>query len=405
MTANNNQTSIQASADVRHGALAESFDEFMQAFEAFKTANDERLSELEANGAADPLLDDKLTRIENQLGTYEAAIEKMARPAMGGSSQDDYQRKTALDAYLRKGKADQLMALEAKGMNVGSEADGGYLVPEETESELMARMRDKSPIRSLASNLVISTSEYKRPFAVSGAGAGWVAETGLRPETASPQLAETTFPTMELYAAPAATKRLLDDAHVDIEAFLMAQIDEAFAEQETNAFVNGDGSTKPTGFLTYPQADYDNAPWGTIGTIGSGAAGDITADGMFDMVYSLGAKHRRNATFLMNRMTLSTVRKLKAADGTYLMQPRLDEGFANTLLGFPIVECEDLPNIAADATPIVFADFKRAYLIVDRAGVQILRDPFSAKPYVVFYATKRVGGGVLDFGAIRLLRC
>ena len=385
-------------------------DDVLAALESFKETNDRRLAELEARGSVDPLIEEKLQRIERHIQRQEQKALEQARPMLDGGTppnEDVLQVKSAMVAYIRKGKTDGYEALESKGMSVGSEADGGYLVPEQTEHSILKAMQDESPLRQLATTLTISSSGYKRPFAVSGAGAGWVAETGARSETTSPQLAEASYPAMELYASPAATKQLLDDAVVDVESWIIDEIRSAFSEQESDAFVNGDGIVKPKGILAYPRQPAATATFGSIGTVATGTAGDFDvdapADALIDLVHSIGAKYRRNGTFLMNRSTMSRVRRLRDANGDYLWQTKLAAGLETTLLGFPVAECEDMPDIAAGAAAIAFGDFRRGYLIVDRQGVQILRDPYSTKPYVLFYATKRVGGGVQDFNALRLL--
>ncbi|PWW00233.1 HK97 family phage major capsid protein [Hoeflea marina] len=386
--------------------IAEAFDEFGEAFREFRATNDARLAQLERRGSADALTEDKLRRLDTALADFDRLVVRAARPPLGGPGGDGEVR-AAMNAYVRKGRTDGYEGLEGKGMSVGSEADGGYLVPDETETALTAALRDESPIRALASALTISTSLYKRPFVVSGAGSGWVAETAARVETSTPQLAELGFPAMELYACPAATKQLLDDSVVDIETWLVGEMATAFGEQETRAFIEGDGLTMPRGILAYPRVAHDAAGFGQVGTLATGTPGDFDpdapADVLLDLVHSLGARYRRNGVFLMNRMTLSAVRRLKNADGDYLWQPRLGEGLETSLMGFRVEECEDMPDIAPGAPAIAFGDFRRAYLIVDRQGVQILRDPYSAKPYVLFYATKRVGGGITDFNALRLL--
>lgn len=384
------------------------FDEFMETFDEFKKTNDEKIDALQKRDDADVLIEEKIRRIEKSLQEQEDRMLRAQRVPIGNAESDEREAKAALDAYVRKGRTDGYTELQQKGMSVGSEADGGYLVPEATETEILQAMKSDSPIRSLASNITISTAVYKRPFALSGVGAGWVAETDPRPETTSSQLTELNYPTMELYACPAATKQLLDDSAVDIDNWLASEIYAAFAEQETRAFVTGDGTVSPKGFLAYPQQPASTASFGQIGYIATGIAGDFDpsepADVLLDLVHTLGQKYRRNGTFLMNRTTLSRVRRLKTADGDYLWQPRLGETLETNLLGFPVAECDDMPDIAAGSASIAFGDFRRAYLIVDRQGVQILRDPYSSKPYVLFYATKRVGGGMSDFNALKLLK-
>ncbi|MFD0938343.1 phage major capsid protein, partial [Methylobacterium trifolii] len=237
---------------------------------------------------------------------------------------------------------------------------------------------------------------------------GWVAETAPRPQTDGPVLSELNFPAMELYAMPAATQTLLDDAVVDIDAWLADEVETAFSEQEGTAFVSGNGLSRPRGFLSYDTVA--NASWvpGKIGLVGTGAAGAFPgaspADVLFDLVYALKAGYRQNAGFVMNRRTQSAIRKFKDADGNYLWQPPLAADRAATLLGFPVTEAEAMPDVGAGSLSIAFGDFRRGYLVVDRTGLRVLRDPYSAKPYVLFYTTKRVGGGVQDFSAIKLLK-
>jgi HK97 family phage major capsid protein len=237
---------------------------------------------------------------------------------------------------------------------------------------------------------------------------GWVAETAARPQTASQTIDELSFPTAELYAMPAATSAFLDDAAVDVGQWIADEVNAAFAEQETTAFVSGDGVNKPKGFLSEPQVAESAWAWDKIGYLGTGVSGAFPAsnesDVLIDLVYALKAGYRQNASWVMNRKTQAAIRKLKDADGNYLWQPAIAPGGKATLMGFDLVEAEDMPDIGAGTTPIAFGDFRRGYLIVDRQGVNVLRDPFSAKPYVLFYTTKRVGGGVQDFDAIKLLK-
>ncbi|MCL4768144.1 MAG: phage major capsid protein, partial [Hyphomicrobiaceae bacterium] len=300
------------------------------------------------------------------------------------------------------------MSVEGKALSVGSEADGGYLVPEAAERAIMTELADLSPIRGIAGAITISSTLYKRPFAVAGANAGWVGETAARPQTAGPGLAELSFPTLELYAMPAATLTLLDDAAVDVESWLAGEVRQAFAAQEGSAFVGGDGVNAPRGFLSHTAVAEDDWSWGKLGYVATGVDGgfaeDDPADVLIDLVFSLKAGYRRNARFVMNRLTQSAIRKLKDGDGHYLWQPSIAAGLQPTLLGYPITECEDMPDMAPGSLSLAFGDFRRGYLVVDRSGIRALRDPFTAKPYVLFYTTKRVGGGVQDFNAIKLLK-
>lgn len=281
-------------------------------------------------------------------------------------------------------------------------------MPAQTDTEIGRRLQVISPIRALSTVRQVSGSVLKKPFAVSGLASGWVSETAARPQTATPQLSELTFPTMELYAMPAATAALLDDAAVDVEGWIADEVDIAFGEQEGTAFVSGDGVNKPKGFLSYGTVPESSWAWGNLGYIATGAANGFRPSGpsdvLIDTIYALKAGHRQKASFVMNRKTQAEIRKFKDADGNYLWQPPATVGQAASLLGFPVAEAEDMPEMAANSTPIAFGDFQAGYLVVDRTGVRILRDPYSAKPYVLFYTTKRVGGGVQNFEAIKLVK-
>jgi HK97 family phage major capsid protein len=399
------------------------FDEFMEAFEAFKDVNDRRLGEIEQKLTSDIVTRDKMDRInramDDQKKVLDQLVLKKARPALGsyrgGSSQggaelspEAIEHKAAFDAYVRRGDEAGLRELEAKAMSAGSGADGGYLVPDETDSEIGRRVSVVSPMRALSTVRTVSTAVLKKPFATTGLATGWVAETAARPQTGTPQLAELSFPTMELYAMPAATQGLLDDAAVDIEAWIAGEVDIVFAEQEGDAFIRGDGINKPKGFLSYAAVADEDWSWGNLGYIATGAAGAWKSTGpsdtLVDVIYALKAGHRQNGTFMMNRKVQADIRKFKDADGNYLWRPPASAGQAASLMGFPIAEAEEMPDVADNSLSIAFGDFRSGYLVVDRAGVRILRDPYSAKPYVLFYTTKRVGGGVQNFEAIKLVK-
>ncbi len=397
------------------GETARAFDEFLEAFEAFKESNDQRLSEIEQRGAADAVITEKLARIEETLDSTkrvsDALALKSARPHLSGAaipSAAQLAHKSAFDGYVRRGDASRLARIEEKALSIGSNADGGYLVPPETEAAVNRALKAISPLRAIAGIRQVSGSVYNRPFATTGVGTGWTAETAARTQTATPTLANLQFPTMELYAMPAASQSLLDDSIVNIDEWLAEEVRIAFAEQEGTAFVTGDGSNKPKGFLAYDTVVNASWTWGKVGYVASGAAGAFPAsnpgDKILDLVYAAKAPYRANGTFVMSRATVSAVRKLKDGQGNYLWQPASAPGEWPSLLGYPVAESEDMPDIATDAFAIAFGDFSRGYLIVDRAGIRVLRDPYSAKPYVLFYTTKRVGGGVQDFDAIKLLK-
>ena len=388
--------------------------DMMRAFDAFKEANDERLASLERRGG-DVLLDEKVARIDAAIDVQQRRLDdlvlKGARPSLGGpalQTRDIREHKSAFEAYVRSGESADLRQLEVKAMSVGTPSDGGYLVPEEIERIIGRRLTNISPIRSIAGVREISGNVYKKPFMTAGPATGWVAETASRPQTNSPSLDELSFPAAELYAMPAATGALLEDSAVNLDEWIASEVEQVFAVQEGAAFVSGDGTNKPKGFLQYDKVAEASWAWTKIGFIETGESAGFPEDGpadpLIDLVYALKAGYRQNASFVMNRKTQSAIRKLKDGDDNYLWQPPAQVGGRAGLLTFPVVEAEDMPDIAANSYSIAFGDFARGYLVVDRQGVRVLRDPYSAKPYVLFYTTKRVGGGVQDFDAIKLLK-
>jgi HK97 family phage major capsid protein len=390
--------------------------EMIRAFAQYKETNDERVTTIEKRGG-DVLLDEKLTRINSTLDTHQRWIDesnlKSARPALGRerdgtSNLSQREHKSAFVDYMRRGETAGLRQLEMKALSVGSNPDGGYVVPVEIEQQIAARLTAISPIRAIAGVRVISGNVFKKPFMTAGPAVGWVGETDARAQTTSPTLDALSFPAMELYAMPAATATLLEDAAVNIDQWLASEVEQAFAVQEGTAFVTGDGTNKPKGFLSYTTIANASWEWGKLGYIASGAAGAFASsnpsDALIDLIYALKAGYRQNGAFVMNRKTQAIVRKFKDTGGNYLWQPPSQANGRATLMSFPLVEAEDMPDVAANSLSIAFGDFGRGYLVVDRQGVNVLRDPYSAKPYVLFYTTKRVGGGVQDFDAIKLIK-
>lgn len=393
--------------------LASAFESFRRTFETFREENDDRLGQIERKQTADVVTVEKVDRINQALDEQKRAVDHLVlkgrRPPLGVDGPRAIaspEHKAAFEGYVRRGNEDALRGFEAKSLAVGS--DGGYLVPDETEREIGRRLASVSPIRAIAGIRQVSSNVYKKPFAITGAATGWVGEDDDRTETTAPTLAELSFPAMELYAMPAATATLLDDAAVDIDAWIADEVETAFATQEGTAFVTGNGTKKPTGFLATTKVAEASWAWDKIGYLVTGVSGAFAAsdpsDELVDLVYALKSGYRQNAHWVMNRATQGAVRKLKDMDGNYIWQPSAVAGGTATLMNFPVAESEDMPDIGADEYAIAFGDFRRGYLIVDRVGVRVLRDPYSAKPYVLFYTTKRVGGGVQDFDAIKLLK-
>jgi HK97 family phage major capsid protein len=395
--------------------------EMMAAFEAFKGANDARLDEIERKASADALLEEKVARIDQAVGQAQARLDRAlsearrpgistehgAAPSVGfaATSPKMGEEKSAFDGYVRTGRE---VGLEIKAGLSSAPTSGGYVVPAETERAIERRLMATSPMREIATVRTVASGVFRKPVSTAGIASGWVAETAARPETDPATLALLEFPAADLYANPAATQALLDDALVDLDEWLAGEVEDAFAAQETTAFVTGDGVNKPRGFLAYDIVADAGQAWGEIGYVASGAAGAFAGtsptDRLIDLIYAPKAQYRPNGRFVMNRKTVSAVRKFKDTDGNYIWSPATRAGETASLLGYPVTEIETMPDIAANSSAIAFGDFQRGYLIVDRAGVRVLRDPYSAKPYVLFYTTKRVGGGVQNFDAIKVMK-
>ena len=384
--------------------------EIMAAFESFKAANDERVSALEAK-RADTLLEEKVARIDAGLNAAQARLERTLADARRPIIANDVrtpapdERKSAWNGYMTSGRT---LGLEEKGLSEGTPSAGGYIVPLETERVVEQRLMQASPMREISSIVTISSGTYNKPVSISGVTAGWATEMASRPETTEPVLSLLAFPAADLYASPAATQALLDDAFVNLDDWLATECEDAFAAQETAAFVSGDGNSKPMGFLSYTNVADASQAWGQIGYVATGAAGafadDAPADTLLQLIYTPRTQFRTGGRFVMNRRTVSTVRKFKDGEGNYIWSPAGAPGQTSSLLGYPVTEIETMPDVAANSFSVAFGDFAKGYLIVDRAGLRVLRDPYSAKPYVLFYTTKRVGGGVQNFDAIKLLK-
>ncbi|RWK12896.1 MAG: phage major capsid protein [Mesorhizobium sp.] len=399
----------------------EILNELKRTFEAFKEANNKEIADLK-KGMGDVVQTEKVDRINAEITKLQAAIDETnvmlaALKVGGGGDAEDPAKKeyaTAFNKFFRRGVEAGLNDLAVKAsMKTDSDPDGGYVVPDQMESTIDRVLSTVSAMRGLARVISISSSVYKKLVNQGGASGGWVGERESRSETNTPTLSALDFPAMELYANPAATQTLLDDAAVDIAAWLADEVSITFAEMEGAAFISGDGVNKPRGLLSYNTVANASYAWGKLGFIATGVAADINdgthngVDALIDLVYSLKQGYRQNASFLMNRTLQSKVRKLKTigADAQYLWQPPIQAGQPASLLGYPVADDDNMSDVGANAFPVAFGDFQRGYLIVDRMGIRVLRDPFTNKPYVMFYTTKRVGGGVQNFEAIKLLKC
>lgn len=416
-------------------------------FDDFKKANDERLKEIENKGTPDPVLNEKVEKInaaiseqqekvdsiskqvENRLDDVEA---RFATSGKKGSDDEEMQKAArffslqagkpvspsevdiesyrqygdALNAYIRRG--DAVNAEIKNALSVGSDPDGGYLVKPEMSDMIMRLVYETSPVRQVANVVTVGSDALEGINDLDEAGSGWVGETESRTETDTPQVGEWRIPVHEQYAEPRATQKMLDDSMLDVESWLNGKVADKLARRENTAFVSGDGIKKPRGFLTYASGTPSASSWNVIEQTNSGASGAFAASDPGDVflttIGKMKSSYRANAVWGMNRTTEASVRKLKDGDGNYLWQPSFQAGTPSTLAGYRVVLMEDMPDLAADSLSIVFGDFNSGYMILDRSGIRILRDPYTSKPYVKFYTTKRVGGDVVNFEALKLIK-
>jgi len=345
--------------------------------------------------------DDRMTKLDRK------SMIAGARPALATAASVEAPHQKAFEAYLRSGDDDGLrdLPMEGKSMSSAVAADGGYLVDPQTSATIQSTLATTASIRAIANVVNVEATSYDVLIDQTEMGAGWATENDPTAETGTPQIDRISIALHELSALPKASQRLLDDTAFDIDAWLAGRIADKFARSEAAAFVSGNGVDKPTGFLTVPQVDNDVWVWGNLGYVVSGADGDFDgAESLIDLVYALGAEYRANGTFVMNSKTAGAVRKLKDSDGRFLWSDGLVAGEPARLLGYPVLIAEDMPDIATDSMSIAFGDFGAGYTVAERPDLRVLRDPFSAKPHVLFYATKRVGGAVSDYAAIKLLK-
>ena len=421
--------------------IKDAVNDLGQAFEAFKQANDLRLNEIARKGSADVLTETKVNRLNDEVSRTQGlvdmakkrldqletalkrspvgetgdeqkeanvfAVERKTQSGVEMSPSQYAEYKKSFKNYIRRNNAGADVD-EIKALSAGSDPDGGYFVTPDVSGRIVELLNETSPIRQVANVVTIGTDTLEGVAHLGEAGAGWVGETDARDETDSPTISQWSIPVHELYAEPRATQRLLDDALFNVDEWLSTKIAERLSRLENDAFVNGNTSGRPKGFLTYPAGVPSSSTYKVIEQVLSGGTGDFAAttpgDALINMVFSLKAAYRENAVFMMKRSTLAEVRKLKDENDNYLWTPDFQTKQGGTLLGFDVIEAEDMPAIAEDSLSIAFGDFKAGYQIVDRQGIRILRDNVTTKPYVKFYTTKRVGGDVVDFDAIKLMK-
>lgn len=379
-----------------------------KAFKEFRGANDARLDLLEESGGVDVLTQEEIEKSTKGLAGLREQVREIEKimgraggtGALGGS---DMETSKGFDKYLRSGDASDL---EQKSLNVGTDANGGYAVPAQLDANLRNYMFDANVMRQICEVVQATTGDYKIAVNTGGLAAGWVGETAARPETDTPTLAEVTPPTGELYANPAASQWMIDDAGFDLEGWLTREVQGKFASLEGSSFIDGNGTNKPKGVLDYPSAttDDDTRAFGTLKhTVAAGATA-ITADELINLTYDLRGVYRAGAVFLMNSKTSGYLMTLKSSDGVYLWQQSLQAGQPSQFAGFRVYVDEAMPDIGASATPVLCGNFRMGYRIIDRSPLRVLRDPYTQKPFVHFYSTKRVSGCLVDSNAIRILQ-
>lgn len=374
-------------------AAAEAMREFLKEFRGFQGEVKSALQQQE----------ERLTMLNAKTMTY-------GRPALSAAAETELPHRKALGAYLRNGDDDALrgLSLEGKALSTAVAADGGYLVDPQTAETIRSMQVSTSSIRQIANVVNVEASSFDVLIDRSEVGSGWASETGAQTETATPLIERISIRLHELSAMPKASQRLLDDSAFDVEGWLAGKIATRFLRAESAAFVNGDGVDKPRGFLLPAKVPNASWTWGSLGYVPSGAASDFpttnAVDCIVNLIYALGAEYRANASFVMNSKTAGAVRKMKDADGRFMWSDGLAAAEPARLMGYPVLICEDMPDIAANAHAIAFGDFRAGYTIAERPDLRVLRDPFSAKPHVLFYATKRVGGDISDYAAIKLLK-
>lgn len=380
--------------------LNTTLNDIQTAFTELKSTNEAKLADMATKGSVDTLIESKMASINDTITELQ---RKIARPTIASNvSVEETEHKTAWARWARKGAGeDELEGLERKAVTIGGTdasglATGGYLMPKTVEAGIYKALETLSPIRAEATVINIASDDYRFLMGNGTFESGWVGEVDPRPETATNTLGEVKVPMGEIYANPHASQRALDDAAFNLDAYMVDETSRAFAKKENAAFVNGDGMNKPQGILTTTG----------LASVNTGVATGLptSGDAYLKLIYTLPAAYRAGAKFVMASASQLSVRTLKDTTGNYLWQPSLVAGVPQTLAGYDIVEIEDMDAVSAGKLPVVFGNIKLGYLIADRIGIRTLRDPYSKKPYVGFYSTKRVGGMVRDKSAFVALK-
>ena len=410
--------------------LNQTVEKALSAFEAFKSELQPKLGKLDA------LDTEKFNKLEKAIGdaielqqkeagerktlqdTVKALEAAITRPASGKEDGKEVETKTTavFNEFMRKGagsdRADfsdfiERKGLDIKALSVNINQDGGFLVPTTLGGVINARVFETSPVRQLANVVAISTAEYEVVLDNDEAAASWVSETGTRSATNSPTLDKRIIPTHEMYANPLATQKILDDASVDMESWLVGKVADKFARTEATAFISGNGAGKPTGILAYTTTSTSYDPR-NVQVINSGTQGAFTYAGIANVQNALKEVYQANATFMVKRSAFGSILNIKtgiSGDNRPIFNMMYDKnaGIAFSIMGRPVVFGDDVPAVANDVNAMIYGDFRAGYTVVDRIGLRVLRDPYSSKPYVSFYTTKRVGGDVVNAEAFKIL--
>lgn len=394
--------------------IRELLEEQHKAFEEFKQANDDRLATIEKKGFAPADLEEKVARINEdltRLGKDLAEVAKKAnRPGAGVDGQDlmAQEHKQALGKYLRKGDDRELAGVQRKAMATYSDPDGGYFLTEDMAQNIERTVSAMSALSGMAQTIAGNAAVYKKPVRTTGVSYAWRGEGESPSATSTPKFSLLTFEAREVDAFPEVTNESLEDLGFNVESFLMEEVALAFAEAEAEAFLIGNGVSRPRGLLTYDAVANDSYAWGKLGYVLSGGSGTFASsnpsDKLIDLIHALKAQYRAFGAFLLNDLTLAAIRKFKDGQGNYLWQPGLQAGVAGVLLGYPVRTDDYMPDVASGSLSIAFGDFKRAYLIYRRRGMRIIRDNITNKGFTSFWVTERFGGGVQNFEAVKIMK-
>ncbi len=388
-----------------------------KSFEEFKNVNDERISKVESGVSASDLeaqtkkYDVEFSKIEEKLEGAIVALNRSKAEKEVSTGEAEKEAKELSQKLYRKGELtgeeskrfEELNGAEYKLLSSQNDNEGGYTVRPEVSNRIQKRMYETSTLRALADSITIGSDSFEELYDNDEADAGWVGETQERTESRTNKLNMIRIPVHEMYSEPKATQKLLDDAFFDIESWHQGKVSEKFSRSEATAFIRGNGILQPKGILSYSAGDgFDKLEQVSL------AGSTIVSNDLISLQDSLFEEFQANASFLMKRATRSAVRKLKDADGRYLFSidklAGINGGAPFMLLGKAIHLANDMDDIATGKLPIAYGDFRAGYKVVDRMGIRVIRDSITQKGFVKFYTTKRVGGGVQQFQAIKLLK-